>query len=275
MIFSELKSKFSIINPTEENFKKNFTRFQKSFLKEYNMHLMKEGRGSSVSYYIEEERTEEERYFKNNKAFINDWDGDECRSLVTTDLVLTNDELYCLLVILFAPMGVFRGTYEIFMRYAEIDKSKLESVKAAIAALIKKDYIAMNIDDSTAEGYFTLISKRYIERNCELSIPLKELRQVIAIAKVHNTRSWIPIFKMWAAITTLNGEISTIAQISELTGMTNNQVKYYGKMLQESEVFKSEKVYVNKGKDNIKCVGTEKTIIANWSWLNSAREEIC
>lgn len=275
MTFSELKSKFSSITTTEENFKKNFTRFQKSFLQEYNLHLMKEGRGSAVSYYIEEERTEEEKYFRDNKAFVNDWDGNECRALITTDLILTNDELYCLLVILFAPMGVFRGTYEIFMRYAEIDKSKLESVKAAIAALIDKGYIEMNVDTSTSEGYFTLISKRYIERDCELSIPLRELRQVIAVAKVHNTRSWIPVFKMWAAITTLNGEISTIAQISELTGMTDNQVKYYGKMLQDSEVFKSEKVYVNRGKETIKCIGTEKTIVANWSWLEGSSEEIC
>lgn len=261
--FEELKSKYNI-NGTEESLNRNWKRNQGKFFKENGVHLQKKGRSPHITYYIEEEE-----YFYTNKAFVNDWDGEECRSLVTTDLILTNEELYCLLVVLFAPMGVFRGTYDTFISYAEIHKDKLDIIKQAIAALVKKGYMEINIDNSTTEGYFTLISKRYIEKDC-LPVPLDKIRKVIAIAKANNTRSWIPIFKMWAAISTLDGEVSTTAQLAALTGLSDNQVKYYGKMLKDSGVFVSTKKYINAGtvKDDIVCIGTEKSIAADWSWLS-------
>ena len=258
MTFLELKSKYIVNGTTEESFRKNWKRNQDRFYKDNGVHLQKKGRSPHIIYYIEEEE-----YFYTNKAF----EGEECKSLITTDLVLTNEELYCLLVVLFAPMGVFRGTYDTFITYAEISKDKLDVIKEAIAALVSKGYMEINIDTSTAEGYFTLISKRYIERDC-LPVPLNKIRKIIAIAKANNTRSWIPVFKMWAAISTLDGEISTSGQIAALTGLTDNQVKYYGKMLKDSGVFVSNKKFINSGSD-IACIGTEKTIAAEWSWLDS------
>lgn len=262
MTFDELKSKYIINNgTTEESFRKNWKRNQDRFFRDNGVHLVKKGRSPHITYYIEEEE-----YFYTNKAFVNDWDGTECRSLVTTDLILTNEELYCLLVVLFAPMGVFRGTYDTFITYAEIGRDKLEIIKQAIAALVKKGYMEINIDTSTAEGYFTLISKRYIERDC-LPVPLDKIRKIIAIAKANNTRSWIPIFKMWAAVSTLDGEISTSGQLAALTGLTERQVCYYGKMLKDSGVISSNKKFVGNGNDVV-CIGTEKTVAADWSWLD-------
>lgn len=269
MNYLELQKKYEIFQGTNENsFKNNFKRNQEKFFKQYGVHLAKKGRGKNVIYYVEEEE-----YFYTNKAFINDWDGEDCRSLVTTDLVLTNEELYCLLVVLFAPMGVFRGTYDTFMSYAELAADKLDITKQAIAALIDKGYMEMSIDTSTSEGYFTLISKRYIEKDC-LPVPLEKIRKVIAIAKISGARSWVPVFKIWAAITTLDGEISTAAQISEMTGLTERQVGHYGGMLKKAGVFVGEKIYKNKGKPDIKCIGTEKTIVADWGWLQESCEEI-
>jgi len=262
MNYVELQKKYEIFQGTNENsFKNNFKRNQEKFFKNYGLHLVKKGRGKDVIYYIEEEE-----YFYTNKAFENDFDGEECRSLITNNLVLTNAELYCLLVVLFAPMGVFRGTYDTFITYAELKNEQLDIIKQAIAALVSKGYMEMNIDTSTSEGYFTLISKRYIERDC-LSVPLEKIRKIIAIAKAYKKRSWIPVFKVWAAITTLDGEVTTAAQISEMTGLTERQVGTYQEILKDSNAILKTKVYINKGKSNIKCIGTEKTVNADWAWF--------
>lgn len=262
MNYVELQKKYEIFQGTNENsFKNNFKRNQEKFFNNYGLHLMKKGRGKDIIYYIEEEE-----YFYTNKAFINDFDGEECRSLITTDLILTNEELYCLLVVLFAPMGVFRGTYDAFMTYAELDNNKLDIVKQAIAALINKGYMEMNLDTSTTEGYFTLISKRYIERDC-LSVPLNEIRKIIAIAKYNHKRSWVPVFKMWAAISALDGQVSTAKQLARLTGMSINQIYKYGKLLKDSNVMFSRKVFVNAGDNDLICIGSEKSIVADWGWL--------
>lgn len=268
MNFEELKIKFANEISTEENLKKNWKRIQDKIFKQYDIHLEKTGRGKNVVYYIKEEE-----YFYANKAFVNEWDGEQCRSLISTDLILTNNELYCLLVILFSPMGVFRGTYNTFLTYAEIKPDQLDSIKQAIAALVQKQYIQIEVDNTTEEGYITLISRRYIEKDC-LSVPLDKIRKVIRIAKNNNVRSWIPVFKLWAAVTTLDGEVSTAAQITALTGLTKNQITYYGNMLKDSGVFVSEKIFLADMKqEEVRCIGTKKTIAADWSWSIEEVEE--
>ena len=58
-----------------------------------------------------------------------------------------------------------------------------------------------------------------------------------------------------------------------MTGLTERQVNHYGNMLKKAGVFVGEKVYKNKGKTDIKCIGTEKTIVADWGWLQESCEE--
>lgn len=82
-------------------------------------------------------------------------------------------------------MLVFRGSYEDFLRYAEIpiNKSHIDALKQGIAALEERNYIAVIYD----EDCFTATLKRAIEKNMQINI--KTVRLCKHIAEENHKRS--------------------------------------------------------------------------------------
>lgn len=180
MTFNDVKNRFKDIElGTEESFTKNFSRKQKMILNKYGVHLSKVGRRPNISYYIEEEE-----YFLLN-SFIDE--ESENRSLTLPEFNLINLEFHLMLVILFAPMGVFRGTLRALANYAGVEFNN--DIFLAIEALQEKDMIIRTIDDSTEERIYILSIKRDIEQKCAVKIDLHGLRICMGVAQKNNNRS--------------------------------------------------------------------------------------
>lgn len=263
MLFKELQERFSIITCTEQSFKNNFKRYQDKILEQYNVHLEKMGRGTDCRYYIREEE-----YFLQNSSF-DDTNTSEGQ-LVGGEFYLTDNEFFCLLVILFSPMGVFRGTYQTFAKYAEIEYST--ELEDSIRGLSAKGYIDMIFDTSTNEGYFILTMKRFLEREYCYKIDVNMVRQCIAIAKKNNKRTWIPLFKLWTGISAFSDKIMTVSELAENVGLTEYQVRKYGKILRDEGAVINKPIYIGEGSDDIKCIGTKRTPVADWSWNQTELE---
>lgn len=195
MDFEELKIKYPAdIMCGEASFKNNFKRYQDRILEKYRVHLVKRGRGKSTGYFIEEEE-----YFLNRQAFSDDEQKDsESHALARTDFYLTNDEFFCFLVLLFAPMGAFRGTFQIFAAYAGVDYN--EKIDEALTSLAQKGYI--NMVQENVKGYYLIGVQRSIEQDINkatrenMNVDLYAIRRCIEVAKKNNKRSWIPLLKL-------------------------------------------------------------------------------
>lgn len=257
MTSKEVSERFNI---AESTIKKQFKRVQTNILNKYNLHLMKEGRGEKAYYYIEEED------FR-HKTTIYEEESARAVDIYREDLKLIDLQFFCFLVIMLTPFGTFRGNYEMFAKYADIKLTP--ALVEAISALIERDLIIKTDDNSTGEGYFILSIKRKIEKEISVKVDLRMMRECKYLADKHKKRSWIPLFKIWAGVNSLGtSATSTNKELAELTGLTENQIRTYGKILRDEGALKSERVYIDKGTSNIKCIGTNKTIAAEWGWQN-------
>lgn len=156
-------------------------------------------------------------------------------------------------------MLVFRGSYEDFLRYAEIpiNKTNINALKQGIAALEERKYIAVIYD----EDCFTATLKRAIEKDMQINI--KTIRLCKQIAEENHKRSWIPLLKTYIGITMAieknKSNIIKMADICNLTGLSEYQIRESKKLLDgydEDKLFTSKKVYL----DTQICIGTQYNV---------------
>lgn len=250
MTLQEISQKYNI---AESSLKNAFPRSQKAIEKKYKVHIIKEGRGAAANY-IEEPIVES-----------------DCRAMtlyneIKDDIFFTEEtaklmnwEFLIFLAIIVTPMLVFRGSYEDFLRYAEIpiNKTNINALKQGIAALEERKYIVVIYD----EDCFTATLKRAIEKDMQINI--KTIRLCKQIAEENHKRSWIPLLKTYIGITMAikknESNIIKMADICNLTGLSEYQIRESKKLLDgydEYKLFTSKKVYL----DTQICIGTQYNV---------------
>lgn len=178
MTIEEVSKRFAV---AESSLKNSFPRVQKSILKKYNLHLVKEGRGNSATYRIQEEES-------------------DCRALtmydeIRDDIILDKESVKMMnwnfsvfLGIIFTPMLVFRGSFEDFLRYIAIQPTSANIIhlKQALAELEENGYISYNLD-RTDSNYFVAALYRKVEE--EMKVGISMVRRCKLLAEQHHKQS--------------------------------------------------------------------------------------
>lgn len=240
MTRKEVSEKFNI---AESTIKDHFPRVQDKIKKKHNIVLVKEGRGQSAHYYIKEDFSRALSVFQENTK----------ASLDQKSLKLINWDFVTFLTIIMMPLQVFRGSYEQFLRYAEINvtNENIQHLKKALLSLESKDYVHYAIDKTDQKYFFVGIYKK-IEDDLHIGIEL--VIKCKQLAKKHNKRNWFQLLKLWLAIQFIyksEWKTFTMEDISNMIGVSANTIKDYQKILQEEAIFKFDKVYVSF----CKCLG--------------------
>lgn len=233
MNLQELSEKYHF---SESSIKSNFPRVQNSIWRKYKVRIIKEGRGDKATYKEEES---------------------DCRALtmyeeVKNDLVISNEnfrtmanwDFLVFLAIITTPMLVFRGSYEDFLNYVQVNPSKnnIEALKEALASLSEKEFISYNVD-KTDKNWFVAALYRKVEE--EMHIGIGMVRRCKSIADKNNKRSWIPLLKTWLGVQiAAESQPFTYKDLSLLTGLSEYQLRENKKLLEKDEIFRTSKAYL-------------------------------
>ena len=243
MTRKELASKYDI---SEDSIKTNFTRVQKSLLKKYGIILTKTGRGESADYQV------------------TDVEGNIPRALymsqeVSHQIAINKDALQTIdfnfvvfLGICMTPMKTFYGSYEGFLTYIEVPKTKknIQILKDALTNLSANQYIEY-IVDKTDDNYFNAFIFKKVREDMALSLDMTMRCQ--KLAKKHNKQSWVPLLKTWIGIQYMyDKQPFTLAELCDVTGLSLYQVKESKKILEKDEVFVTSRAYLAYNK----CIGS-------------------
>lgn len=234
MTRKQVSEKFGI---AESTIKDHFPRVQDRIRKKYNIVLIKEGRGQTAHYRIKEDFSRALTMFEETTK----------ASIDQTSLKLLNWDFVTFLTIIMMPLQVFRGSYEQFLRYAEIKPTEenVYHLKEALESLRGKDYVHYAIDKTDNNYFFVGIYKK-VEDDLHIGIDL--IMKCKILAQKHNKRNWFQLLKLWLAIQFIyksGWETFTIKDVSEMIGLSDNTVREYQKILQEQVIFKFDKVYVS------------------------------
>lgn len=166
-------------------------------------------------------------------------------------LQLQTYEFYILLVIVVSEYGTYRGTYEHLLKYMgmQVTKKNIKLVDAAIKSLKEKKYL-LDIDIMD-DGKFTLILRTDIEKKNAVTIEmLKESKKIIE----RNGKSikYLPrLIQVWVAIQECQKhQPFTYAELQEMTGLSNYQIRELKKLLENNNIFLS-----NRAGGYWKCLG--------------------
>ena len=147
MTQQELCEKYNL---SEDAVKNKIVRTKQKMLKEYNLILTKTGRGKNADYQVEFAEGGDKRASTMLK--------EEKRDIMIAEnsfSTLLDFNFMVFLAICTTPMGTLYGSYEDFLSYVEVKKSKynLQNLKEALTMLSAAKYINYTIDE-TNENYF-------------------------------------------------------------------------------------------------------------------------
>lgn len=240
MTKQEVCERFNISESTLLN---NFPRVQKSILKKHNVKLIKEGKGAAAIYRVEE---------------------NDCRALtmyeeVKDNFVIDNEsfklmnlDFHVFLAIVLTPMLVFRGSFEEFLKYAEINvtKENVLALKGTLSSLEERNFISYNLDRTNKDYFVAAILRRTEE---EMSIGINMVRTCKMLADKHNKRSWIPLLKTWIGVQiAAENQPFTMDTLVDITGLSLYQLRESRRILEKDDIFKSSRAYIAFDK----CIGT-------------------
>ena len=234
MTRKELSERYNI---SETSIQKNFSRIQKNILKQYGHILTKTGRGDKTEY------------------FVTDMNGDEARALLVSQesnhqIMIAKESLQVVdfnfvvfLTICITPMKSFYGSYEGFLEYAELPKTKenIQSLKDALDILAASDYIQYTIDKTDNNYFNAFIFKRVRE---DMAISLDMTLRCQRLAKENKKQSWIPLFKTWVGIQYMyDKQPFTVKELCDVTGLSAYQIRESKKILEKDNLFVTSRAY--------------------------------
>lgn len=212
----------------------NFNRVAKKILKDYNVRIIKEGRGKNADY-IEVEN--------DNRALTM---YEEVKDIaVNKDTIhLANWDLTALIAICCTPMAVFRGSYKEFLGYVDIvpTAANISSLKLALNDLLSREFIIYQIDKTNTD-YFIAGLYRAIEE--ELGVGIAQVRQCKQIAEKYHKHSWLNIFRTYIGMQVLQEtQPFTVAQLAEYTGLSEYMIRESTKILESENMIKTDIKYL-------------------------------
>lgn len=234
MTRKELSERYNI---SESSIQKNFSRIQKNILKQYGHVLTKVGRGDKAEYYV------------------TDMDGNEARALLMSQetsrqVMIAKESLQAIdfnfvvfLTICMTPMKSFYGSYEGFLEYAELPKTKenIQSLHEALDMLSAADYIQYTIDKTDNNYFNAFIFKRVRE---DMAISLDMTLRCQRLAKENRKQSWIPLFKTWVGIQYMyDKQPFTVKELCDVTGLSAYQIRESKRILEKDNLFITSRAY--------------------------------
>lgn len=244
MTKQELCERFDI---SETTLDKQFSRVKASILKKYNLVLIKEGRGKNATYHVEVSKNGDQRALTMLK--------EEKREVMIAENSFSNlldFNFMVFLAICTTPMGTFYGSYEDFLDYVEVKKSKnnLENLKEALTMLSAANYIEYTID-KTNDNYFNAFLFKRTRDDMAISLDMAERCQ--RLAKENNKKSWIPLLKTWIGVQYMyDKQPFTVAELCAITGLSAYQIRESKKVLEKDELFVTSRAYTSYER----CIGT-------------------
>jgi transcriptional antiterminator len=249
MTRKELCERYNISEQTVQN---QFGRAKKTMLNKYNLILIKEGRGVDTDYKVEPNTSNSKRALTMTQ--------EEKREVMMVEKGFSNlldFNFMVFLAICTTPMGTFYGSYEDFLDYVQVKKTKINitNLKDALIDLSAGEYIEY-IVDKTNENYFNaFLFKRTRD---EMAISLDMVERCQKLANENNKRSWVPLLKTWIGIQYMyDKQPFTMRQLCDLTGLSAYQIRESKKILEEDSLFVTSKAYLNY----TTCIGTEVKLI--------------
>ena len=234
-------------NLSETTVQKQFSRVQNTMLKKYNLVLTKTGRGEKADYQVQ-------LYKKEDRRALTMMQEDKREVLIEqkgfSNLVDFNFMVF--LAICTTPMGTFYGSYEDFLDYVQIKKSKNneENLKEALTMLSAAKYINYTVDE-TNEDYFNAFLFKRTRDDMAISLDMAERCQ--RLAKENNKKSWVPLLKTWIGVQYMyDKQPFTLTELSAITGLSAYQIRESKKVLEKDELFTTSKAYISYNQ----CIGT-------------------
>lgn len=252
MNLKEISEKYNV---SESSLKTSFPRSQKAIYKKYGVTIVKIGRGKDATY--------REEYEKDNRSINMYEEEKDSLPLSKESLKMINWDFMIFLAIIITPMAVFRGSFEDFLKYIEIpvNKKNLKMLKETLISLKERDYIEF-IVDKTDSNYFIAALYKKVEE--ELQISSKMVSDCKRLAEKYNKKSWIPLLKVWLGVQILSKKRSyTVKELERITGLSSYQIRENNKILKESQIYKTFKVY-----ENVKCCIGTKVDLNNDAFFN-------
>lgn len=247
MTVKELSEKYNL---SESSIKNNFGRIQKSMLKKYGLILTKTGRGINTDYQVTDSEGHEGRALAMSQEKSR-------QVMIAQDSLKTMDfNFVVFLAICMTPMKTFYGSYEGFLEYAELEKSKenLENLKEALNVLSASDYIYYTIDKTDPNYFNVFIFKKVRE---DMAISLDMTMRCQKLAKENNKQSWIPLLKTWVGVQYMyDKQPFTMSELCDVTGLSPYQIRESKKILEKDLIFTTSKAYISYDR----CIGSNVDI---------------
>lgn len=209
-----------------------FKRTQESVLKKTGIRIVKIGKGDKATYradIVDDQRAD------------NMFEEQEKKMLITSDSIgLMSIELISFLGIITTPMMVFRGTLIEYLQYLKltVNDSNLQAIQQALQTLEEKGLI-VKVDD---DDIMVLSLKRTAEN--ELQIGVNMIRDCRLLAQKNQVQDWTNLLKLWLGIEFLEKtQPFTQKELSYITGLSPYMIRKCSKILEQSNVFKTSRVY--------------------------------
>lgn len=268
MTKQELSKKYGV---AENSITKKFPSVKDSIMKKWGVLIIKEGRGDSADYRevkvvhaptISQEGAQEVIMIKESLSGLIDFN-----FLVFLGICMT-------------PMTTFYGSYEEFLEYVELTKSKgnVKLLKEALQKLSDSEYINYTVD-KTNNNYFW--AGLFYSTREKMSISIGMINRCKMLAEKYNKKSWIPLLKTWIGMQYMyssdDSKVFTVKELSALTGLSAYQLRENKKILERSDdegtaIISTKKVYA--GYDN--CMGTTVNLNAlvgeNMEFVNKSMQ---
>lgn len=244
MTQQELCEKYNL---SEDAVKNKIGRTKQKMLKEHNLILTKTGRGKNADYQVEFAEGGDKRASTMLK--------EERRDIMIAEnsfSALLDFNFMVFLAICTTPMGSFYGSYEDFLDYVEVKKSKnnLKNLKEALTMLSAADYINYTID-KTNDNYFNAFLFKRTRDDMAISLDMAERCQ--RLAKKNDKKSWVPLLKTWIGVQYMyDKQPFTIAELSAITGLSPYQIRESKKILEKDNLFVTSRAYASYER----CIGT-------------------
>ena len=240
MTLQELCAKYGYAESTVKN---KFPTVRDKILKDKGVLIVKSGRGANADY------TEE---FKSDCRAVTMYQEPPHDIFMTSDLSLMNWEFHIFLAVVTTPMCTFRGTTEQLMGYmgVPLTPSNIDHCTTALCNLVNRNLLGFWVDP-TDNRYFSLMIYRSVE--LEMRISYNMITTCQELAEAAGKRSWVPLLKTWLGVQMLEkNQPYTVAQLQELTGLSPYQIRESNKILQDNEIYRTSKAYL----DFNRCLGS-------------------
>ena len=244
MTREELCERFNL---SEDAVKNKFGRTQQQMLKKHNLILTKTGRGSKADYQVEISKSGDRRACTMLQ--------EEKRDVMIAEnsfSTLLDFNFMVFLAICTTPMGTFYGSYEEFLDYVELKRSKnnLDNLKEALTMLAASEYIEYTID-KTNTNYFNAFLFKRTRDTMAISLDMAERCQ--RLARENEKKSWVPLLKTWIGVQYVyNNQPFTVAELCAITGLSPYQIRESKKILEKDNLFVTSKAYAAYDR----CIGS-------------------